>query len=95
MIHLKVSLVLGGDPYDQARVDNIETLVRDRLADMLESDRGFVDVARLPCGIGMGPENYFALCQRPSGHGGSHSRIHDNDDWRLHSMETVIGQDQP
>lgn len=78
MIHLKVSLMLGGDPYDWARIDNIETLVRDRLADMLESDRGFVEVERLSCGAEREIDHSHAkgalvlLCEAPSGHQGGH-----------------------
>lgn len=72
MIHLKVSLMLGGDPYDQARIDNIENFVRDSIADGLALEYEHVEVERLPCGIPRDIGLRTAHCDRPSGHDGGH-----------------------
>lgn len=80
MIYLKVSLMLGGDPYDQARIDGIETFVRDALADGLALEYEHVEVERLACGgvriVGAGIADRRTLtCDLPSGHGGGHSFV--------------------
>lgn len=78
MIHLKVSLMLGGDPYDQARIDNIENFVRDSIADGLALAYEHVEVERLPCGVEREIDHSHAkgalviYCELPSGHEGGH-----------------------
>lgn len=79
MIHLKVSLMLGGDPYDQARINGIEAFVRDALADGLALAYEHVEVERLACGVEREIDHSHAKgalvfhCVLPSGHEGGHS----------------------